>query len=74
MTLRELREKKQLSQQEVAKLSDGEIEQTTVSQLELGKVRDPRHSTMQRLAEVYGVRLQVISDSLAETIREAEAA
>lgn len=74
MTLRELREKRKLSQQQVVALSDGELDQTTVSQLELGKVRDPRHSTMQRLAAAYGVRLQVISDALNETIRRSEAA
>jgi transcriptional regulator with XRE-family HTH domain len=73
MTLRELRERKGLTQAEVVALSRGELDQTTISQLELGKVRDPRHSTMQRLADAYSVRLQVIADALVETIREVEA-
>lgn len=72
MTLRELREKKTLSQADVAQKSG--VEQTTVSQLELGKVRDPRISTLEKLATVYGVRLQVVVDALAASIGEAEAA
>ena len=69
MTLRELREKKKLSQAEVAER--GELEQTTVSQLELGKIRDPRHSTIQKLAKVYGVRLQDVVDALGHSVEQA---
>jgi len=71
MTLRELREKKNLSQAQVA--TRGDIEQTTVSQLELGKIQDPRSSTLQALASVYGVRLQAVVDALAESIEQAAA-
>lgn len=72
MTLRELRERKKLSQADVADKSG--VEQTTVSQLELGKVRDPRISTLEKLADVYQVKLQVVVDALAESVQQSEAA
>ncbi len=72
MTLRDLREKRNLSQAEVA--TRAAFDQTTVSQLELGKIHDPRHSTITKLASVYGVRIQTVSQALAATIREAQAA
>lgn len=72
MTLRELREKRKLTQAEVAARVD--VEQVTVSQLELGKVSDPRISTLEKLAEAYDVRLQVVVDALAESVSAAEAA
>lgn len=72
MTLRELRERKKLSQAAVAERSG--VEQTTVSQLELGKVRDPRISTLESLAGVYEVKLQVVVDAFAASVSEAEAA
>lgn len=72
MTLRELREKKKLSQAEVAERSG--VEQTTVSQLELGKVRDPRISTLEKLATVYDVKLQIVVDAFGASVDEAEAA
>lgn len=69
MTLRELRESKGLTQVQVA--DTGGIEQTTVSQLELGKIVDPRHSTLKALATVYDCDLQVVVDALAESVSEA---
>ena len=72
MTLRELREKRKLTQAEVAARVD--VEQVTVSQLELGKIRDPRISTLEKLAEAYGVTLKAVRDALSESVSEAEAA
>jgi transcriptional regulator with XRE-family HTH domain len=72
VTLRELRETKGLTQVQVA--DAGGIEQTTISQLELGKIQDPRHSTLQKLATVYDVEVQDVVAALAESIREAVAA
>lgn len=72
MTLRELREKKKLSQADVA--GRGDMDQTTVSQIELGKIRDPRIGTLEKLADVYEVKLQVVLDAFNATIAEAEAA
>lgn len=69
MTLRELRESKKLSQAEVAERCD--CDQTTIGKLEQGKVPDPRHSTLSKLAGVYGVRLQVVVQALGESIAEA---
>ena len=42
MNFRELREHAELTQYRLAQLSG--VEQTTISQIELGKVRDPRWS------------------------------
>lgn len=72
MTLRELREKKAMTQAAVAARVD--VQQETVSQLELGKIRDPRVSTLEKLAEAYGVTFKVIRDALNESVHEAEAA
>lgn len=71
MTLKELRERKKLSQMQVAEACG--FDQTTVSQLELGKVPDPRHSTLQRMADAYGVKLQVVVDALTESLKQAAA-
>lgn len=71
MTLRELRDKRGLTQVEVA--FAGGLEQTTISQLEMGKIADPRASTLQKLAAVYGVKLQVVIDALAEAVAKAAA-
>jgi transcriptional regulator with XRE-family HTH domain len=72
MNLRALRESKHLTQDQVAER--GNINQATVSQLELGKICDPRHSTLAALAMVYGVPVQDVVDALNESIDEAEAA
>lgn len=68
MTLRELRESKGLTQVELAAAAG--CEQTTISQLELGKVGDPRYSTVEALAGVLDVTPAVV----AAAIREAVAA
>lgn len=72
MTLRELRENRKLSQAEVAQR--GDMDQTTVSQIELGKIRDPRIGTLEKLADVYEVKLQVVLDAFSATIADGEAA
>lgn len=69
MTLRELREMKGLSQVEVAER--GDLQQTTVSQIELGKLRDPRHSTFEKLSKAYGVRVNVVVAAFRETMEAA---
>lgn len=69
MTLRELRERKKLTQVEVAER--GGVEQVTVSQLELGKIRDPRISTLEKLADVYGVTLKAVREALNESVEAA---
>lgn len=68
MTFRELRLKKGLTQPELA--AEAACGQVTISQIELGKVREPRYSTMQRLAKALGVTV----DALARSIRNTTAA
>lgn len=68
MTLRELRESRKLTQAELADQSG--CEQTTISQLELGKVRDPRYSTIEAIAGVLNTTPAVV----AAAIRATEAA
>jgi transcriptional regulator with XRE-family HTH domain len=52
MNFRQLREQAGLTQYRLAQVSG--VEQTTISQLELGKVRDPRWSTIHALAVALG--------------------
>ena len=68
MTVRELRERTGLSQAELAAAAG--CEQTTISQLELGKVRDPRYSTIAAVARA----LRVSVDELAAAIERTVAA
>lgn len=69
MNLREMRERAGLTQDQVSAKSD--LDQTTISQLESGKVRDPRYSTLQALAVVYGVTPDDIVQALGRTVAEA---
>jgi transcriptional regulator with XRE-family HTH domain len=68
MTFRELRQKKGFTQETLAEAAG--IDQTTVSLLECGKVRDPRWSTMSRLM----LALQVRPERIAQAIQDTEAA
>jgi transcriptional regulator with XRE-family HTH domain len=62
MTFRELRERAGFNQVELAARSG--VQQTTISQLDLGKVTDPRWSTIQALA----VALETTPDVVARAI------
>jgi len=73
MTLRELREAAGLTQEEAAAKTTT-LHQTTISQLELGKVPEPRHSTLKALAAIYNVPVEDVARALAESIRDSEAA
>jgi transcriptional regulator with XRE-family HTH domain len=68
MTFRELRDKARLSQAQLAAAAG--VDQTTISQIETGKVRDPRYGTVSALAEVLGTTTSV----LAAVIARGEAA
>lgn len=63
MTFKELREKAQLSQGQLAAAAG--VDQTTVSQIELGKVRDPRYGTISALAEVLGTTPAILANVIA---------
>lgn len=62
MTFRELRERAELSQAQLAEAAG--VDQTTISQIELGKVRDPRYGTVKALAKALGTT----PDNLAKLI------
>lgn len=61
-----MREQAALTQDQVSEKSG--LDQTTVSQLESGKVKDPRYSTLKALAGVYGVEPDAIARAIAETV------
>lgn len=71
MTLRELRERAQLTQDGVA-LATG-LPQSTVSALESGKVINPRIDTLEKLAAAYIVTLDDVVAAVRETVAEAAA-
>ncbi|HJS76756.1 MAG TPA: helix-turn-helix transcriptional regulator [Burkholderiales bacterium] len=65
MNFRQLREQAQVTQYRLAKLTG--VEQTTISQIELGKVRDPRYSTIAALADGLHVTPGVVAKAIRET-------
>lgn len=67
MNFRELRISAKLSQYRLAKLSG--VEQTTISQIELGKVRDPRWSTIAALAEALHAAPGVVAKAISHTAK-----
>ena len=70
MTFRELRERHGFPNgARLAKLAN--IDQTTVSQLDVGKVADPRYSTVEAIAEVLGVSVGVVMRAIRQTLKEA---
>jgi transcriptional regulator with XRE-family HTH domain len=67
MNFRQLRERAGFSQYRLSQLSD--VEQTTISQIELGKVRDPRWSTISALAEILEVTPTVVAKAIEQTAK-----
>jgi len=67
MNFRQLRAQSGITQYRLAKLSG--VEQTTISQLELGKVRDPRWSTISALAAALNVSPALVAKSIQETAK-----
>lgn len=67
MTFRQLREQAGINQAQLAKLSG--VEQTTVSQLELGKVRDPRWSTIAALAVALNASPTIVAKAIEQTTK-----
>lgn len=65
MTFRDLREQAKLTQEQLAEASG--VHQTTISQIETGKVRDLRYSTLFALATALTTPIQVVADAIAET-------
>ena len=65
MTFRQLLREAGMTGYRLAKLSG--VEQTTISQLELGKVRDPRWSTIAALAGALEIAPSTVAKAIAET-------
>lgn len=68
MNFRQLREAAALTQEALADLA--EVDQTTISQIETGKVRSPQYATVARLAKALGKS----TDEVAVAIGATEAA
>jgi transcriptional regulator with XRE-family HTH domain len=71
MNFRELRERARLTQYRLAQLSG--VEQTTISQLELGKVRDPRWSTISALAVALNASPGTVAKAIGQTAKRKTA-
>jgi len=70
MTFRALREKAGFANgARLAQLAN--IDQTTISQLDAGKVTDPRYSTVEAIAEVLGVTTGAVMRAIRETSEAA---
>jgi transcriptional regulator with XRE-family HTH domain len=67
MNFRQLRERAGITQYRLAKVTG--VEQTTISQLELGKVRDPRWSTISALAEARGTTPAIVAKAIEHTTK-----
>jgi transcriptional regulator with XRE-family HTH domain len=65
MNFRQLRERAGITQYRLAQVTG--VEQTTISQLELGKVRDPRWSTISALAEALGTTPAIVAKAIEHT-------
>ena len=67
MNFRQLRKHARITQYRLAKLSG--VEQTTISQIELGKVRDPRWSTISALADVLNATPSTVALAIKQTAK-----
>lgn len=65
MNFRQLRESRGLTQGEIELLTG--VKSATVSQIELGKVRNPTYRTIAKLAGVLNVTPDVVARAIAET-------
>jgi transcriptional regulator with XRE-family HTH domain len=65
MNFRALRRQSGLSQYRLAQQTG--VQSTTISQLELGKVRNPTYATVAALANGLGTTPQVVAACIAET-------
>jgi predicted transcriptional regulator len=70
MTFKELRERAGFRNQTRLALAAG-VKQTTISQFELGKVRDPRWSTLKAVADALGTTPNVVIRAIASGERAA---
>ncbi len=71
MNFRQLREHARVTQYRLAQISG--VEQTTISQLELGKVRDPRWSTISALAIALNTTPGTVARAITQTAKRKTA-
>jgi len=71
MNFRQLREHARVTQYRLAQVSG--VEQTTISQIELGKVRDPRWSTIAALAAALNTTPGVVARAITLTAKRKTA-
>ena len=72
MTFRELREKHGFSNgAHLAKLAG--IDQTTISQLDAGKITNPRYGTVEAIGDVLGLSTAVVMRAIRQTVKEVAA-
>jgi predicted transcriptional regulator len=70
MTFRELREKHGFPNgAHLAKLAG--IDQSTISQLDVGKITNPRYGTVEAIADVLGLSTAVVMRAIRQTAKEA---
>ena len=70
MTFRELREKHGFPNgAHLAKLAG--IDQSTISQLDVGKIENPRYGTVEAIADVLGLSTAVVMRAVRQTVKEA---
>lgn len=66
MTFKELREKRGFEKgTELARTAG--LEQTTISQLDLGKIRNPRYLTVKAIAEALGTTTDIVYRAIERT-------
>lgn len=66
MTLLAMRQAAELTQEQTEEATG--LDQSTISALESGRVKNPRHSTLTALARAYKRRVSDVAEALAETL------
>jgi transcriptional regulator with XRE-family HTH domain len=69
MSLRALREAANLTQEQLAERTG--LHQTTISQLETGKNKDARYSTLEKLADAMNVSVEAVAAALTKNAEVA---
>lgn len=60
-----------LTQEKLAEVAG--VEQTTISQIELGKIRSPLYDTVAKLAKALGSSPERVADAIAQSVKRRKA-